>query len=565
MIAGRKLGLYADAVRHAQARQLIGRLRRGIPPRLLAAGLDSSPTSWLPLAAGTGARSAPQSGPVPHPHEAGVFCAVGRSRRFGSPAFWTDQSDGLLMLFHLHGFEELARYAAGQRGRQGDEFWADVARSWVATNGTPDFPAWHPYPTSNRIVAWCAALSAIDGWPTALRERLASETLRQARYLFRAVEHDIGGNHVIRNGVALVVAGTVFSSKRLLGKGLRVLETETGRQVLPDGGHEERSTSYHGEVLEDLCHVAAVLDRSGVREPDWLSVARTGMADWTEQLRGPDGRLPLLNDAWEGPVSPRRREAPISRLADSGYLVLRDGRDQLIFDAGPLSPPHLPPHAHADALSFVLWADGEQVVVDPGAFAYTGPHRAEFRATRAHNTAEVDGEDQCVFWGDFRLAHPPAVRAIPPRRHDGVVVAGGCHDGYRRLDDPVQHLRNVVWWPGQGVVVVDLLRSARSHDIRSKLQLAAGTVTGRGGRVGPFVVRTLAGRTPLEATTGLYAPYLGTAVPAPVLETALRVSPEAPFGWSLLRPGARVSALERDRLVLADDDREIHVPLTWKR
>lgn len=507
-----------------------------------------------------GANHAPQSGPTPPPHEDGTFRAVGVSRAVGSPNFWSNSEDGLLFLFHLHGFEALARYAAGERSAVGDAFWEDMVRSWLESHSHPQRLAWHPYPTSNRVVAWSAALSSVHGWSDEIRARVAREILLQARYLSRTVEHDIGGNHVIRNGLALAVAGAVFPTAGLLERGLRVLRRGTAHQILPDGGHEERSTSYHLEVLHDLKDVSELIERIALRVPAWLSDAISRMARWSDQMRGPDLRLPLLNDAWEAPPTASRDAAPITDLRDSGYSILRDGQDQLIFDSGPLSPPHLPPHAHADALSFVLWADGEQVLVDPGAFTYTGPRRAEFRGTRAHNTVEVDGEDQCVFWGDFRLAFAPRVLRVPPRHHEGVVILGGSHDGYGRLAEPVRHCRNLVWWPGQGVVAIDLLRGGGRHRIRSPLHLAAGSAP---DRAGPFEIRPLTDQVTVERTTGQYAPYVGEAVSAPVLEASAMLEPETPFGWSLLRPPARVLAVERDQLVVEAKGRTVAVPLVW--
>ncbi len=507
-----------------------------------------------------GANHAPQSGPTPPPHEDGTFRAVGVSRDVASPDFWSNSEDGLLFLFHLHGFEALARYAAGERSAVGDTFWEDVVRSWLESHSHPQRLAWHPYPTSNRVVAWSAALSSVDGWSEGIRVRVAGEILRQARYLGRTVEYDIGGNHVIRNGVALAVAGAVFPTAGLLERGLRVLRRETAHQILPDGGHEERSTSYHLEVLHDLKDVSELIERSALPIPAWLADAISRMTRWSDQMRGPDLRLPLLNDAWEAPPTAGRDRAPITDLPDSGYSILRDGQDQLIFDSGPLSPPHLPPHAHADALSFVLWADGEQVLVDPGAFTYTGPRRAEFRGTRAHNTVEVDGEDQCVFWGDFRLALAPRVLRVPPRHHEGVVILGGSQDGYGRLPEPVRHCRNLVWWPGQGVVAIDLLRGGGRHRIRSPLHLAAGSAP---DRAGPFEIRPLTDQVTVERTTGQYAPYVGEAVSAPVLEASAMLEPETPFGWSLLRPPARVLAVERDQLVVEAKGRTVAVPLVW--
>src|SRR5688500_17402552 len=107
--------LYLDAGRRMRPRQLLGRARRLVPPAALAVGTGRNEAAWRPVAAGLGADPAPQSGPVPPPDETGVFSAVGASRSLGARGFWRDERDGLLFLFHLHGFTELARYAAGSR------------------------------------------------------------------------------------------------------------------------------------------------------------------------------------------------------------------------------------------------------------------------------------------------------------------------------------------------------------------------------------------------------------------------------------------------------------------
>jgi hypothetical protein len=231
-----------------------------------------------------------------------------------------------------------------------------------------------------------------------------------------------------------------------------------------------------------------------------------------------------------------------------------------VFDVGPLSPPHLPPHAHADALSFVLWADGLLLITDPGTYAYTGPWRNSFRATAAHNTVEVDDEDQCQLWADFRIAYPPRVRAEPLRRYGDVVVASGAHDGYRRLADPVDHHRTLVWCRG-GVIVVDVLHARRSHSIRSRLHLAPGAVGDGLRRVGPIVIRALGTGGKVHRADGYYAPYIGRRVRADVVMDERIVDPAVPFGWSLLREGWRVTSLDPSRLVLAGPEGRVTIPL----
>lgn len=522
------------------ARQLLHRPRRLIPPAVRAWGTRSQhPQDWRPLAGGLGVDRAPQSGPTPPPETTHEFTFVGRSRPFSTgQAFWRPGDDGLLFAFHLHGFAELSRYASAERTTEHDAFWTQVIASWLQHEGQPRLPGWHPYPMSGRIVSWCAALSRGE-WPVPLERQMLRSLVRQAAVLRRSIEHDIGGNHVLRNATALTFAGICLGDASSQRSGLALLRKELPRQVLADGGHEERSTAYHRTVLADLADIETLLQRVSRPIPHWLKTTMKDMTAWDRVMRGPGGRLPLLNDAWEGPSEPSERpHDAVTILRSSGYVALRHAADQAILDVGPVAPAHLPPHAHADALSFVLWADGRPLITDPGSFAYSGPQRRAYRSTASHNTLEIDGCDQCELWGDFRAAFMPRVQLCEVRADGDVTVVVGCHDGYRRLPDPVDHQRTFCWVPGDGLVIVDELRSQRAHHVRSRLHLAPG-VPMHSGRIGPIRLQVL-GRGPAFAIiAGNYSPFIGQTRPTQVIERALEVDPGVPFGWSLLRPGAR--------------------------
>jgi len=552
-----ELPAYADLLIKMRPSQFAGRVRRAVPPRIMAAGLRlEPPPGWSPVASGLGLDDAPQSGPTPPPHLDATFRFVGRERAFcnGRP-FWEPGDDGLLFAFHVHEFRELARFAAESPNGPGWDFWSEVLRSWLEHCSAVDVPAWHPYPLSGRLLAWCAALSAAPSeLPGTLTARMRESAWLQTRYLRRCVERDIGGNHVLRNAVALAVAATCFESGPLRTYADTLLQRELRRQILPDGGHEERSPAYHRAILSDLRALETVDDRATGRPRAWLTQVIRSMEEWQAALVGPDGALPLLNDAWEGPALQRRKEDPITVLPSTGYVVLRHGGDQAVLDVAPLAPAHLPAHAHADALSFVLWADGEPIVVDPGTFTYAGRERNAFRGTAAHNTVTVDDEDQCRFWGPFRASFLPRVQLVDIRRTEGVVLVRARHDGYRRLADPVVHERLFAWLPGDGLVVVDSLECERPHAATTRLHFAPA-------RTGPLRVEPLGDGVAIAEQTGRVSPFLGTSVPAAVLEQTLHAEPGRAFGWSLLRPGAS-ARLERDALRLnLRDGRVVEVPL----
>ena len=518
-----------DAATSLRARQLLHRPRRLVPPAALAAGIrEVDPPRWRPLARDCGRVSAPQSGPTPPPHETGSFCAIGIERDADDHSAWlpTDGSD-LLFAFTTQSFDELARYVAGERSSTGDAFWSRQLERWLERFGGPVRVAWHPYPLSRRLVAWMAALSAGD-WPPDLQRRVLRNSYRQLRYLRRSIEHDIGGNHVLENACALVIAGACLGDDRGFRHGVRLLLKSLDEQILGDGGHEERSPSYHRALVERVSGANAVLRGMASGQAGLVDERLARMEAFMASLAGPNGLLPLFNDAWDGPpLAARSQELTV--LGATGYICLRHGRDQAVLDVGPLCPPHLPPHAHADALSFVFWGDGKPLVVDPGAGTYNDPVRTWARATATHNTVGVDGEDQCHFLGTFRAARLPEVEFDPPETRDGVVVVRARHNGYRRLADPVVHHRAFVWLPGDGLVVADRLACHRAHDVASTLHLGEDRPRG-------WQIRSLR-RSSAACETGRVAPFLGAFREADVLRQAGTIEPGEVFGWAVLRDG----------------------------
>jgi uncharacterized heparinase superfamily protein len=391
--------LYAHALRVARARQVRARVTRTVSRRLFpaagAARLASVPGAehlWRSAAFG-------HADAVVRGDEIDV---LGLAVPF-PPRDWSLPGEPRLRRFHLHYGDEVLGWA--RRG--------DVARAragvdaWIAANAPATGDAWHPYPLSRRLLNWTAAATLA---PELATGKLGSSVSLQARYLARNVEDDVLGNHVVANACALVVAGRALGDRALTACGEAVLRREVPEQVLPDGGHYERSPAYHASVLLDLLVARAA------GELDWLDEPIGRMRRFAAALRRPDGLPAPFNDALLELVP--RLELPdvddgVEAFPETGYVVVRDRGLWLAFDCGPPGPAYLPAHAHADALSFQLWLDGEPVVVDPGTFTYEpGSERDWFRSTAAHSTVLVDGRDQFELWGAFRSGPLPHVELL---------------------------------------------------------------------------------------------------------------------------------------------------------
>ena len=129
----------------------------------------------------------------------------------------------------------------------------------------------------------------------------------------------------------------------------------------------------------------------------------------------------------------------------------------MVIDAGEIGMRGIGGHGHNDVLSFELWAAGAPLLVDSGTYTYSADPAARnlLRATAAHNSLRVDGQETSRLGGDRWLwliendAHPNVLDWHSDAARD---VFEGSHDGYRRLAEPVEHTRRIAfdkarrWW-----------------------------------------------------------------------------------------------------------------------
>ncbi len=179
----------------------------------------------------------------------------------------------------------------------------------------------------------------------------------------------------------------------------------------------------------------------------------------------------------------------------SGYYLMRTGWDceahWSCIDIGPqaagLSGGPVPSaaHGHADALSVLITAYGEPVLVDGGPYYYNGAPawRDYFRQTRAHNTVVVDGADQAVHHSGMAWSN-----AIPPTCEAWTSTPGydyvcGLHTGFARLPAPVRHRRAVFFRKPDYWLIFDELEGTGLHQVESYLHVASSILEAQTNRV----------------------------------------------------------------------------------
>ena len=367
----------------------------------------------------------------------------------------------------------------------------------LATDGEGPLPyddpmAVRPAPASIRARRIAVAIRA------GARRELRPELARACRAVALQPELHLLGNHLLENGLGLACGGAIARGGEAdlwWRIGRAIVDAQIDTQFLADGGHFERSATYHAQCLASLLEAIELADAGGRGAPARWRRAASRAADFLARVRTPDGALPLFNDAALDAAPDVDRILDLARALDvfssidappsnvwarhfeaTGWVVIGDGsRDRLVVDAGADGAPHQPGHVHADALTYELFVDGARTIVDFGVAGYDrGAARDETRATRVHNTVEIDGHDSAEVWAGFRVGRRTgtSIRALDVDR-DGARLEA-THDGYRALPGAPAHVR-VFTFARRRLTVVDRVEGGfRSAASRVRLDRAAG-------------------------------------------------------------------------------------------
>ncbi len=436
----KQIPLYFRTVRHLKPLQIYHRAARRLlgpvfhPPRSYKRQYYDRIPEFMLLANPPQRKGTAQWGP-------GFwnFCFLNISQDIAGD--WLPPQASRLWVFHLHSFEYLL-------SEQDPERIEKLADDWMRKVEPRHADTWHPFVVSNRICNWFWTCGRFEStFSPVFKLKLANSLRNQLEYLYDNLEFDVLGNHLVRDCKALILGGLFFNTPSFVDRGLKVLRQELGEQILPDGGHYERSPMYHCHVLEDLWIIYANLELLRPADAECLAPSICSMASFLSKLVW-HGRLPLLNDTVQdqeynpehllssiAEKIPLPREIPgrwHSLMPHTGLYVYNSDRMRLVFDVGKIGPDFLCAHSHSDTLSFLLNLDGQEIVTDSGVYEYaSGKWRTYFRSAQAHNVLRIAGMEPNEIWGSFRVGRRGYPFGLMASK-DGRVVQCGFN-GYARL------------------------------------------------------------------------------------------------------------------------------------
>lgn len=393
------------------------------------------------------------------------FYFLNRKKQFPENIDWNFKSHGELWRYNLQ---------YGNYWLQDDlrpiEKWGLLKSLYSAL--FTDKLALEPYPASLRImnaIRLYDLSSVLDG---AILQNIYSEL----HFLSQHLEYHLLGNHFLENLFALFMGSAFFNNEKWHNSAKFLLHQQLEEQVLADGAHFELSPMYHQLMFFRVLELIDWYSTYQRRDKIFLGFCRDKaelMRAWLENISFENGDIPLFNDAAKGIAHPTgfllaygdklAIQSAKQPLNESGYRSFKNEVYEIKVDFAAIGAPYQPGHAHADALSFILYHRGKPLFVEQGTSTYAiGKQRDLERSTQAHNTVVVNDTNQSEVWASFRVGKRAKTTILndKPRfikaSHDGYQKSGVVHTrSFEFLNDNL-HITDNLSNGGQGVFYLHL-------------------------------------------------------------------------------------------------------------
>ncbi|TPE39980.1 alginate lyase family protein [Pontibacter mangrovi] len=397
----------------------------------------------------------------PAAREDGTFIFLNQTATFGEAIDWSLSKYGKLWNYNLQYVNYLLQEDLPLAKRIG---WLKSLHAWLREGRLP----LEPYPASLRAINTIRLLSARKFQDDSILSALQGEL----NFLYCRPEFHLLGNHLLENAFALMMGGAFFSNGKWVSKAQQLLQEELEEQVLSDGAHFELSPMYHQIIFFRLLELLDWYSTWKGKDPafeSFLQEKAVKMSSWLQHMTYLNGDIPHFNDSANGIsynsafLLQYAAELGIVadealNLSDSGYRKYGFKSYECIVDVAAIGPSYQPGHGHADALSFVMYADKKPLFVEVGTSTYqTDKRRALERSSASHNTVVVNGRNQSQVWSSFRVGSRAQVKI----EKDEITQLRASHDGYKNIG--VTHTREFIF--SEKVVIKDEVQGEEATEI----------------------------------------------------------------------------------------------------
>lgn len=341
----------------------------------------------------------------------------------------------------------------------------NLISQWLKRNTRYSEPAWSPEIMARRLSNLFAhGRLVIANTDLLWRSKVFVGLREQSRMLARIATEAPEGIARFETAAIVAVSGACLDhSGQRLEQGLKLLDHEITRQILPDGGHVSRSPEVLAHAYRCLTMVLDALSATGHETPQNLRNAHDKMAPMLRFFRHGDGTLALFNGGREGDARmiasllarDEVRGQPLGHARHSGYQRLAAARTVLILDCGTRPRGANSLHCHAGCLAFEMSSGSQRIVVNCGSPGFDNPRwESALRATAAHSTLVLADRSSAAILPQGvarRLLGPRLIQApeeVETRRSEspnGWRVEAS-HDGYARAFG-LRHEREITMAP----------------------------------------------------------------------------------------------------------------------
>jgi Heparinase II/III-like protein/Heparinase II/III N-terminus len=401
---------------------------------------------------------------------AGLFYVYGKEARLVPPLDWRQDPHGSrTWRYELHTLTwlkaALARHAAGRDVEMlavARDLVLDWARHLRPEEEQSEF-AWYDMAVGLRapyvayVLRACLAEEMLEERDAELLVDLAE---RHGECLAAGGDYASGHNHGLFQDEGLYLlarllpalpAAPAWGELALARMGSTLRETVS----FAEGAHLEHSPAYQLALIDLVARMAANAPEMAELRDLLGRLRRT--AAWQVT---PSGRLAQLGDTDDTQAPQWARETAaqlrgLNPMFEAGQAFVREGSSYLAVGAAY----HGPAHKQADDGGLLLVEGGVTVLGDAGRWGYyeSEPDRLYARSARAHNVLTVDGKD----FG-WRGTEPYGSGLESAGEGAGSYAIAAANPLLRHQG--VEHRRQLLYSPGERLIVVDEVSSAEEHE-----------------------------------------------------------------------------------------------------